>query len=96
MLTTLGDWALPKTRRRGVVWNVRADGRGVSEIMVSCSGGLKAVLGASVGLVLSAEGETTLGNCTRSPLDLREWGDGSAVGMGEQASNMIQRFLEAQ
>jgi hypothetical protein len=61
LLTILGEWALPKSRWQGVVWNVEEDGRGVSEVMVACSGGLKAVLGASVGVVLGGEGEATLG-----------------------------------
>ncbi len=69
-LTTLGEWALQKTRQQGVAWNVRADGRGVSEVMAACSGGLKAVLGASVGLVLSGKEATTLGETRESTLGL--------------------------
>jgi hypothetical protein len=61
LLTTLGEWVLPKTRRQGVAWNVGVDSRGVSEVMAACGGGLKVVLGAGVGLVLGVEGETTLG-----------------------------------
>ncbi len=57
----LEDEHLSKTRWQGVAWNVGADGRGVSEVMAACGGGLKAVLGDSVGLVLGGEGETTLG-----------------------------------
>jgi hypothetical protein len=60
MLTTLAELALPKSRRQGVAWNVGADGRGVSEVTAACGGRLKAVLGASVGLVLGGEGQTTL------------------------------------
>jgi hypothetical protein len=37
-----------------------------------------------------------LENCVSSPLGLQERGGGSAVGMGEQASTTIQRFLYAQ
>ncbi len=82
-LTTLGEWALPKTRRQGVAWNVGADGRGVSEFTAACGGGLKAVLGASVGLVLTGEGATTLGELREFTLGLagagqrfscRDWG----------------------
>jgi hypothetical protein len=61
LLTTLGEWSLPKTRWRGVTWNVRADGAGVSEVMVACGRGLQALLGDHVGLVLGGEGATTLG-----------------------------------
>ncbi len=61
LLITLGEWALPKTRRQGVAWNVGAAGRGVSEVTLARGGGIKAVLGASVGLLLGGEGETTLG-----------------------------------
>jgi hypothetical protein len=49
------------TIQQGVTWNVGADGKGVSEVMAACSGGLQAVLGVSVGLVLGGEGATTLG-----------------------------------
>ncbi len=70
MLTTLGEWALPTTRWQGVAWNVGADGRGVSEVTASCGWGLKAVLGASVGLVLGGEGETTLGESRKFTLGL--------------------------
>jgi hypothetical protein len=61
-LTTLGEWALPKLRWQGVAWNVGVDGRGVSEVKVAYSGGLKAVLGASMRVILSGEGEATLGD----------------------------------
>jgi hypothetical protein len=42
--------------------NVGADTVGVSEVAASCGGGLTAVLGDHVGLVLSGEGATTLGD----------------------------------
>jgi hypothetical protein len=57
-------------RWQGVVWNVEANGRGVSEVTAAGSGGLKAVLGASVGLVLGGEGETTLGESCQFTLGL--------------------------
>jgi hypothetical protein len=60
-LTTLGEWSLPKTSRQGVTWNVGADAAGVSEIAAGCGGGLTAVLGDHVGLVLGGEVATTLG-----------------------------------
>jgi hypothetical protein len=66
-------------RQQGVAWNVGAYGRGVSEVTTACGGGLKAVLGASMGLVLGGEGETTLG-------DLREFTLGLA-GAGQWFSN---------
>jgi hypothetical protein len=44
-----------------VTWKVRADGAGVSEVMAVCGGGLTAVLGHHVGLVLGGEVVTTLG-----------------------------------
>ncbi len=49
------------TRRRGVTWHLGADGAGVSEVMAGCGGGLTAVLEDHVGLVLSGEVATTLG-----------------------------------
>ena len=52
---------MPKTRRRGVTWNVGADGAGVSEVMAGCGGGLTAVLEDHMGLVLGGEVATTLG-----------------------------------
>jgi hypothetical protein len=97
LLTTLGEWALPKLRWQGVAWNVGADGRGVSEVKVACGGGLKAVLGASMRVILGGEGESTLGDSHVFTLGLV--GAGREVGwleVGEQASAMIQRFLEAQ
>jgi hypothetical protein len=38
------------------MWNVEADSTRVSEVMAACSGGLQAVLGDRVGLVLNGEG----------------------------------------
>ncbi len=61
LLDSLGEWSSPKMRWRGVTWNVGADGAGVSEVMAACSGGLPAVLGDHVGLVLGGEGATILG-----------------------------------
>ena len=58
------------------MWNVGADGKGVSEVMAACSGGLQAVLGDHVGLVLSGEGATTLGELHEFTLRLagaRRW-----------------------
>jgi hypothetical protein len=60
-LTTLGEWSLPKTKGRGVTWNVGADSAGVSEVTAGCSRGLTAVLGDHVGLVIGGEVATTLG-----------------------------------
>ncbi len=96
LLTTLGDWSLPKTRWQGVTWNVGADGTGVSEVRAVCGGGLQAVLGDHVGLVLGGEGVTTLGKLCAFTLGLagaRWW---LAIRMGEQAPAMTQIFLEAQ
>ncbi len=70
LLTTLGEWALPKLRQQGVACNVGVDSRGVSEVTVVRDGGLKAVLGASVGLVLGGEGETNLGELHKFTLGL--------------------------
>ena len=78
------------------MWNVGADSRGVSEVKVAHGGGLKAVLGASVGLVLGGEGENTLGELRAFTLDYWELGGGLAIGMGEQMRTMTQRFIEAQ
>ncbi len=61
---------MPKSRRHGVVWNVETDGRGVSEVTAACGGGLKAVLGVSVRLVLGGEGETTFGELHEVTLEL--------------------------
>ncbi len=44
------------------MWNVGADAVGVSEIAAGCGGGLTAVLGDHVGLVLGGEVATTLGD----------------------------------
>jgi hypothetical protein len=73
LLTALEEWALPKMRWQWVMWNVGAD-TGVSEVMAACSGGLKAVLGDSVGLVLSGEGATTLGELRKFTLGLAREG----------------------
>ncbi len=70
LLTTLGEWASAKARRQEVAWNVGEDGRGVNEVTAACGRGLKAVLGASVGLVLGGEGETTLGESRKFTLEL--------------------------
>jgi hypothetical protein len=43
------------------MWNVRAEGAGVSEVMATCGGGLQAVLGDHVGFVPGGKGATTLG-----------------------------------
>jgi hypothetical protein len=75
-LLTLGEWSLPKTRWRGVLWNVGADGAGVSEVMAACGGGLQTVLRDHVRLVLSGEGTTTLGELHAFTLGLvgaRQW-----------------------
>ncbi len=61
-LITLGEWSSPKTRRQGVAWNVGADATGVSEVASGCGGGLTAVLGDHVGLVLGGEVAITLGD----------------------------------
>jgi hypothetical protein len=61
-LTTLGEWSLPKTSWQGVTWNVGADAVGVSKVAAGCGGGLTAVLGDHVGLVLGGEVATTLGD----------------------------------
>ncbi len=45
-----------------MTWNVGADATGVSEVATGCGGGLTAVLGDNVGLVLSGEVATTLGD----------------------------------
>jgi hypothetical protein len=44
------------------MWYVGADAAGVSEITAGCGGGLTAVLGDHVGLVLGGEVTTTLGD----------------------------------
>ncbi len=44
------------------MWNVGADAAGVSEIAAGCGGGLTAVLGDHVGLVIGGEVATTLGD----------------------------------
>jgi hypothetical protein len=50
-----------KNKRRGVTWNVGANGAGVREVKAACGEGLQAVLGDHVGLVLGGERATTLG-----------------------------------
>ncbi len=67
-LTTLGEWSLPKISQQGVTWNVGADAAGVSEIVAGCGGGLTAVLGDHVGLILGGEVATTLGDSRKFPL----------------------------
>ncbi len=47
---------------QGVTWNVGADAAGVSEIATCCGGGLTTVLEDHMGLVLSGEVATTLGD----------------------------------
>ena len=47
-----------------------AEGRGVSEVKVACGGGLKAVWGASKGVILGGEGEATLGDSCMFTLGL--------------------------
>jgi hypothetical protein len=65
--------------RQGVAWNVGADTAGVNEVMAGCGGGLTAVLGDHVGLVLSGKVATTLG-------DLRDFTLG-----GEGAGRLVGR-----
>ncbi len=62
VLTTLGEWSLPKTSRQGVLWNEGADAVGISEVTAGCGGGLTAVLGDHMGLVISGNVATTLGD----------------------------------
>jgi hypothetical protein len=42
------------------MWNVEGDSKGVSEVTAACGGGLQAVLGDRLGLVLGGEGVTNL------------------------------------
>jgi hypothetical protein len=51
------------------MWNVGADGTGVSEVTAACGGGLKAMLGDHMGLVLGGEGATTLGESCKFTLE---------------------------
>jgi hypothetical protein len=44
-----------------MMWNVGTNGPGVSEVTAVCRGGLTAVLGDHVGLVLGGEVATILG-----------------------------------
>ncbi len=90
-ITALGEWSSLKTSLQGVTWNVGADTAGVSEIATCCGGGLTAVLGDHVGLVLSGP---PLETHASSPLEVKELGSGLDVGMGEQACTMTQRFPE--
>jgi hypothetical protein len=53
--TDLAVKLLTKSRRRGVAWNGRVVGGGVSEVKVARGGGLKAVLGNSVGVILGGK-----------------------------------------
>ena len=69
---------MPKSRWQEIAWNVGADGRGVSEVTVARGGGLKAMLGASMGLVLGGEGEPILGELRKFTLGLV--GAGQRVG----------------
>jgi hypothetical protein len=62
LLTTLGECSLPKTRWRGLIWNVGVDNTGVSEVAAGCGEGLTAVLGDHVGLVLGGEVATNVGD----------------------------------
>jgi hypothetical protein len=82
--------ALPKTRRQGVTWNVGADSKEVSEVMVACGGERQAVLGASMGLVLDGEGATILGESCKFTLGLA--GTGGWFGRRDEGANkaMIQ------
>jgi hypothetical protein len=77
------------------MWNVGADGAGLSEVTAGCCVGVTAVLGDHGGLVLGGKVATSLETCVSSPLEMREPGGGLDVGMGEQAHTMTQRFLEA-
>jgi hypothetical protein len=53
---------ITKDQMVGGVWNVGADDTGVGEVMASCSGGgLTAVRGDHMGLVLGGEVATILG-----------------------------------
>ncbi len=53
-----------------VTWNVGADAKEVSEVTDACGGGLKAVLGDHVGLILGGDGATTLGELCAFTLGL--------------------------
>jgi hypothetical protein len=67
------------------MWNIGADGTGVSEILAACSGGLTAVLGDHVGLVLGGEGATTLGESRK--LTLGRAGAGQWVGRRDEGAS---------
>jgi hypothetical protein len=87
---------IPKDEMAGGNVECRGISAGVSEVMAACSGGLQAVLGDHVGLVLSGEGATTLGESCEFALGLVGACSGSGIGMGEQVCTMAQRFLESQ
>ncbi len=57
-----------------MTWNVRADAAGVSEVPAGCGGGLTAVLGDHVELVLGGEVATTLGDSCEFTLGGEEAG----------------------
>jgi hypothetical protein len=50
------------------MWNVGADAVGVSEVVAGCGGGLTALLGDHVGLVLGGEVATNLGDLCKFTL----------------------------
>jgi hypothetical protein len=69
---------IAKDKTAGVTWNVGAEGTGVSEVTASCGGGLTAVLGDHMGLVLGGEIATNIGEmCT---FTLGDAGAGRRVG----------------
>ena len=59
---------IAKDKTAGVTWNVGADAERVSEIAAGCGGGLSAVLGDHVRLVLGGEVATTLGESRKFTL----------------------------
>ncbi len=62
--------AIAKDKMAGVTWNVGADSAGMSEVTAACGGGLQAVLGDHVRLLLGGEGATTLGELRAFTLGL--------------------------
>ena len=74
--------------RQGVAWNVGADTAGVNEVMAGCGGGLTAVLGDHVGLVLSGEVTATLGDSPEFTLGGE--GAGQWVGHRDGGASMYQ------
>jgi hypothetical protein len=76
------------------MWSVGTDRAGVSEVMAGCGGGLTAVLGDHVGPILGGEVATTLEESCTFTLGDAGACSGLAVGMGELACTMTQRFLE--